>query len=198
MAMLHAVVSGKCVLLLIGGAHVAGQSKRPLIKMADSSVSACIEQSAVMRVLVNEGVKPADMYRRLQAEYGDETLSRSKTFEWCKRLKDGRTSVSDDPGLGGSQPTAVIHVNIQSVERLILNNRRINLVVRNCTRDESFCGNGGHNHSRTFAFLRFYKLFLSPGVTWNDPRIRRCGDARVLNPRRSMQFAARSSVCCCQ
>jgi hypothetical protein len=26
-AVLHAVVSGKCVLLLIGGAHVAGQSR---------------------------------------------------------------------------------------------------------------------------------------------------------------------------
>jgi len=76
-------------------------------------------------VLVNEGVKPADIYRRLQAQCGDETLSRSETFEWCKRFKDVRTSVSDDPGRGGSQPTAVIPVNIQRVERLIPDNRRI-------------------------------------------------------------------------
>jgi len=34
-------------------------------------------------------------------------------------------SVSDDPGGGGSQPAAVIPVNIQHVERLILDNRRI-------------------------------------------------------------------------
>jgi hypothetical protein len=54
------------------------------------------------KFLVNEGVKPADIYRRLQAQYGDETLSRSKTFEWCKRYKDGRTSVSDDPSRGGA------------------------------------------------------------------------------------------------
>jgi len=45
--------------------------------------------------------------------------------EWCKSFKDGCTSVSDDPGCGGSQPTAVIPVNIQHVERLILDNRRI-------------------------------------------------------------------------
>ena len=77
-----------------------------------------MEQRVVMKFLVNESVK-------LQAQYGDETLSRSKTFEWCKRFKDGRTSVSDDPGRGGSQPTAVILVNIQRVERLILGNRRI-------------------------------------------------------------------------
>ena len=123
MVVLHAVLSGKCVLLLIGGAHVAGQ--RLLIKMADNSISACMEQRVVMKFLVNEGVKPADIYRRLQAQYGDEMLSRSKTFEWCKRFKDGRTSVSDDPGRGGSKPTAVIPVNIQRVERLILDNRRI-------------------------------------------------------------------------
>jgi hypothetical protein len=84
-----------------------------------------MEQRVVMKFLVNEGVKPGDIYRRLQAQYGDKTLSRSKTFEWCKRFRDGRTSVSDDPGCGGSQPTAVIPVNIQRVERLILGNRRI-------------------------------------------------------------------------
>jgi len=90
--------------------------------MADNSVSVCMEQRVVMKFLVNEGVKPADIYRRLQAQYGDETLSRSKTFEWCKHFKEGRMSVSDDPGHGGSQPTAVIPVNIQRMERLILDN----------------------------------------------------------------------------
>jgi len=80
--------------------------------MADNSVSACMEQRVVMKFLVNEGVKPGDIYRRLQAQYGDKTLSRSKTFEWCKRFRDGRTSVVDDPGRGRSQSTAVIPVNI--------------------------------------------------------------------------------------
>jgi len=76
-------------------------------------------------VLANEGVKPKDIYSRLQAQYDNETPSRSKTFECFKRFKDGRTSVSDDPGRGDSQPTAVIPVNIQRVERLILDNRRM-------------------------------------------------------------------------
>ena len=58
-----------------------GPVQRPLIKMADNSVSACMEQCVVMKFLVNEGVKPADIYRRLLAQYGDETLSCSKTFE---------------------------------------------------------------------------------------------------------------------
>jgi hypothetical protein len=67
-----------------------------------------------------------DICRRLQTQYGDETLSRSKTLEWCKRFKDGCVSVSDDPGRGGSQPKAVIPVNIQHVECLILDNQRTN------------------------------------------------------------------------
>jgi hypothetical protein len=90
--------------------------------MADKSVSAYMGQRVVMKFLVNEGVKPMDIYRRLQAQYGDETLRGSKTFEWCKRFKDGRTSVSDDAGHGGSQPTEVIPVNIQRMEPLIINN----------------------------------------------------------------------------
>jgi len=55
----------------------------------------------MMKFLVNEDVKPADIYKRLQAQYGDEMLSHSKIFEWSKRFKDGHTSVSDDPGRGG-------------------------------------------------------------------------------------------------
>ena len=61
-----------------------------------------------MKFLLNENVKPGEIYSRLLAQYGDETLNRSKTFEWCKHFKEGRTSVSDDPGRGGSEPTVVI------------------------------------------------------------------------------------------
>ena len=46
--------------------------------MADNSGSACMEQRVVMKYLVNEGVKPADIYRRLKAQYGVETLSRRR------------------------------------------------------------------------------------------------------------------------
>jgi len=42
-----------------------------------------------------------------------------------RHLNGVNVSVSDDPDLGGSQPTAVIPLNILHVERLILDNRRI-------------------------------------------------------------------------
>ena len=38
---------------------------------------------------------------------------------------DGLMSLSDDQGRGGSQPTTVIPVNIQRVDCLTLDNRRI-------------------------------------------------------------------------
>ncbi|CAI9603027.1 unnamed protein product [Staurois parvus] len=37
--------------------------------MADNSVSAYMEQRVVMTFLLNEGIKPADIYRRLQSQY---------------------------------------------------------------------------------------------------------------------------------
>ena len=71
--------------------------------MAENSVSARMEQRVVMKFLVNEGVKPADIYRRLQAQYGEETLSRSKIFEWCKHFKDVCLSVTI-PAVVASSP----------------------------------------------------------------------------------------------
>lgn len=76
--------------------------------MAYNHVSANVEQRVVMEFLVRERVKPIDIYKTLQAQYGDETVSHSKTFEWCNRFTDGCMSV-----------------NIQQVERLILDNRLI-------------------------------------------------------------------------
>nr|CDS24512.1 transposase [Echinococcus granulosus] len=99
--------------------------KALLINLAAKCDDTCIQQRVMMKFLVNEGIKPAEIYRRLQAQFKDEALSRSKTFEWCRRFKNGRVSIRDDPGRGGSRPTAIIPENIQLVERLILDNRRV-------------------------------------------------------------------------
>ncbi|XP_064476560.1 protein GVQW3-like [Ornithodoros turicata] len=93
--------------------------------MADNEVSAHIEQRIVIEFLVNEGVKSSEIHRRLQAQYGHDTLSHSKAFEWCKRFRDGRTSVQEDPGRGGTEPSVRVPENIQLVERLTLKDRRI-------------------------------------------------------------------------
>ncbi|KMQ82458.1 hypothetical protein RF55_22900 [Lasius niger] len=43
----------------------------------------------------------------LKQVYGEEALSRSRTFEWFKRFRDGRESVEDDPHTG--RQDGVIH-----------------------------------------------------------------------------------------
>ncbi|XP_064483065.1 uncharacterized protein LOC135395909 [Ornithodoros turicata] len=93
--------------------------------MADNEVSAHIEQRIVMMFLVNEGIKSPEIHRRLQAQYGHDTLSRSKAFEWCKLSRDGRTSLQEDPCRGGSEPSVRVPESIEVVERLILKDRRI-------------------------------------------------------------------------
>ncbi|EUB60570.1 hypothetical protein EGR_04589 [Echinococcus granulosus] len=93
--------------------------------MAGHSSGTCREQRVSMKCLVNESIKPVDIYRGLQAQLGAKALSCSKTFEWCKRFTGDRISVSDDLGRGDSQFTVTIPVNIQQVERRILNNPRV-------------------------------------------------------------------------
>ncbi|KAJ4426022.1 hypothetical protein ANN_27649 [Periplaneta americana] len=101
------------------------ESKRQLRQLVSGTAGSCVEQRVVMKFLVNEGVSPAEIHRRLEAQYGVDTLSRSKTFEWCKRLKEGCTSVNSVTDHCGHPPSAIVPENIQHVERLILKNRRI-------------------------------------------------------------------------
>jgi hypothetical protein len=41
----------------------------------------------VIRFLFAEGVKPVEIIRRMQAQYGDNCLSRSKIYEWTDYFK---------------------------------------------------------------------------------------------------------------
>ncbi|GFT63948.1 hypothetical protein TNCV_2314231 [Trichonephila clavipes] len=61
-------------------------------------LSICIkeERRTVIRLLPAEGVKPAERIRRIQAQYGDSCLLRSKIYEWIELFKQGRTSLCDN------------------------------------------------------------------------------------------------------
>lgn len=41
-----------------------------------------------------------DTYEMIKTAFGDDALSRSKTFEWFKGFKNGRESTEDDPRSG--------------------------------------------------------------------------------------------------
>jgi hypothetical protein len=47
------------------------------------------EMRGVIRFLFAEGVKPVEIIRRMQAQYGDNCLSHSKIYKWIAYLKNG-------------------------------------------------------------------------------------------------------------
>jgi hypothetical protein len=61
----------------------------------EASLSICTKEEiwGVIRFLFAEGLKLVEIIRRMQAQYGDNCLSRSKIYEWIDHFKKGRTSV---------------------------------------------------------------------------------------------------------
>jgi transposase len=82
------------------------------------------EMREVIRFLFAEGVKPVAIIRRIQAQYGDDCLSRSKIYEWIDHFKKGRTSVCDEARSGRPSMSRTEN-NIQAVERTVRGNGRI-------------------------------------------------------------------------
>jgi len=63
-----------------------------------------MEEKVQQRVCINFcfrlGKTGAETYEMLQAAFGESCLSRSKTFEWYSRFKNGRWYFEDDPRPG--------------------------------------------------------------------------------------------------
>jgi hypothetical protein len=78
----------------------------------------------VIRFLFVKVVKPAEIIRLMQAQYGDNCLFHSKIYEWTDHFIKGRTSVSDEER-SGRQSTSRTENNIQAVKRMVRENRRI-------------------------------------------------------------------------
>jgi transposase len=82
------------------------------------------EMRGVIRFLSAEGFKPVEIIRRMQPQYGDNCLSRSKVYEWIDHSKKGRTSVCDEERSGRPSASRTGN-NIEAVERTVRENRRI-------------------------------------------------------------------------
>jgi hypothetical protein len=64
---------------------------------------------------VNEGAKESAILQRLQAEYGESTLSKTQVFERCNKFKR-------------RPKTSTTQTNIDLINDLILANRRISVL----------------------------------------------------------------------
>ena len=97
-----------------------------IFKMAKRHVGTVMEQRIIIKFLVKEGVKPSEIYYRISLQYGEDTVSKSTLYEWCKQFRDRRELVTDLPGRGGTRAscaTAVNERNITEIEELVMENR---------------------------------------------------------------------------
>jgi hypothetical protein len=63
--------------------------------MSEQVVPSAVAQRIIVTFLTNENVKPADILKRLRAQFGDETLSRTQVYDWSKSFEEGRTEVEN-------------------------------------------------------------------------------------------------------
>jgi len=59
-----------------------------------------VQQRVCIDFCFRLGKTGAEMYKMLQAAFGESCLSRSKTFEWYSHFKSERQSFEDDPHPG--------------------------------------------------------------------------------------------------
>ena len=51
--------------------------------------------ASVIRFLSGEGVKPIEVHRRMNVQYGDACLSLQQVYEWTRKFMNGISSVTD-------------------------------------------------------------------------------------------------------
>ena len=61
--------------------HACRTRSRVSSTMSDHEVPLSVAQRVIIRFLANEGVKSAEILTRLQAQFGDATLSRTQVFD---------------------------------------------------------------------------------------------------------------------
>jgi hypothetical protein len=81
------------------------------------------EQRVCIEFCQKFGKTATETYKMLQQAFGETALSRSKTFEWYSRFKNGRTSIDDDPHIGRPS-TARTNDTVDRVNAVIRGNRR--------------------------------------------------------------------------
>ena len=58
------------------------------------------EQRLSSVFLSSEGVKPIEIHRRMNVQYGDACLSLQQVYEWTRKFTNGISSVTDSPRPG--------------------------------------------------------------------------------------------------
>jgi hypothetical protein len=67
-----------------------------IITMSEREVPVSVGQRIIIKFLSREGVKPAEILRRLTEQFKEEALSRARLFAWHKQFVEGREHVENE------------------------------------------------------------------------------------------------------
>lgn len=83
-----------------------------------------LEHRAVIKFLTKEGRSAKEIHERMVGVYGETTPSYATVTRWNKEFRHGRESIEDDPR-SGRPPEASCDDNVDRIEAMILENRRV-------------------------------------------------------------------------
>lgn len=92
--------------------------------MSEREVPSSIAQRIIVKFLTNEGVKPSEILRRLQAQFKDNTLKKTQVYSWHTQFLKGREAV-ENASHQRRPRTSVTNDNIRTVSRLLQDDRRL-------------------------------------------------------------------------
>ena len=83
-----------------------------------------VEQRINLKFLVRLEKTPTEALKLLQEIYDDDTMSRTRLFEWHRRFKEGREEVEDDHR--NERPsTSRTNKNVERVRQKVRSGRRL-------------------------------------------------------------------------
>ena len=83
-----------------------------------------VEQQINLKFIVRFGKTPTEALKLLQEVYGDDTMSRTRLFEWHRRFEEGREEVEDNHW-SGRQSTTRTDENVERVRHKVRSDRRL-------------------------------------------------------------------------
>ena len=83
-----------------------------------------VEQQINLKFLVRLGKTPLEALKSLQEVYGDDTMSKTRLFEWRRRFRERREEVEDDY-MSGRQSTSRTNKNVERVRQKVRSDRRL-------------------------------------------------------------------------
>ena len=107
--------------------YTGSKTVRVNMESCYGGMSTRLKQCAVTEFLSAENVTPAEIHRRLQAVYGEETVNRTTVNRWAIKFREcepGRANIVDQPR--SRRPVSVTDYKHQKqVDELIKHDRRI-------------------------------------------------------------------------